>query len=129
MNRPRNLVVARAKVEPVAARAKPKPAAGGRRAGRGPGRRARWRAARPGARMVQLGAYDSEEMTRRAWSRLVAANPDLLSSKSLYVERTHLERAGVLPAAGRGLREHRADAGDVRVAAGRGIDCIPVTLQ
>ena len=38
--------------------------------------------------MVQLGAYDSEEMTRRAWSRLVAANPDLLSSKSLYVERT-----------------------------------------
>ncbi len=43
---------------------------------------------RPGTRLVQLGAFDSEEITRKAWAQLVARNPDLLGSKSLYVERT-----------------------------------------
>jgi hypothetical protein len=35
-----------------------------------------------------LGAFDSEAITRRAWQNLVARNPDLLASKSLYIERT-----------------------------------------
>ena len=41
-----------------------------------------------GARLVQLGAYDSEAITRQAWNQLVARNRDLLGAKNLYIERT-----------------------------------------
>ena len=61
--------------------------------------------------MVQLGAYDSEEMTRKAWSRLVAANPDLLSSKSLYVERTTANARVFYRLRVDGLREHATRRG------------------
>jgi hypothetical protein len=125
MNRPRNLVVARAKVEPVAARAEPAPA----RPAAPAAKPREVAAARPGARMVQLGAYDSEELTRAAWSRLVAANPDLLSSKNLYVERS-TSNARVfyrLRVAGFETTEQtRVMCESLRA---RGIDCIPVTLQ
>jgi hypothetical protein len=125
MNRPRNLVVARAKVEPVAARAKPKP----NPETAAPAAAREVAAARPGTRMVQLGAYDSEQLTRAAWSRLVAANPDLLSSKNLYVERS-TSNARVfyrLRVAGfENTEETRVMCESLRA---RGIDCIPVTLQ
>ena len=85
------------KTEPVAAPAKPRPAAATAAA---PAVR-EVSSARPGTRMVQLGAYDSEEMTRRAWSRLVAANPRPAGVEEPLRRADDLERAGVLPAAGR----------------------------
>jgi hypothetical protein len=116
-NRPSNLVVARAKTEPVASPAAAKPAA------------AAAPDLRPGARLVQLGAFDSEEITRRAWDQLVARNGDLLGSKRLHVERTtanarvfyRLRVAGFASA-----DETRAMCEALR---SRGVDCIPVTLQ
>lgn len=143
MNRPRGLVVARAK--PASAEAAP--AAKPRVAAEAPAKpretaKAAPTAAKPaapatrevasakaGTRMVQLGAYDSEEMARRAWSRLVAANPDLLGAKSLYAERT-TSNARVfyrLRVAGfENTDQTRAMCESLRA---RGVDCIPVTVQ
>jgi hypothetical protein len=121
MNRPRNLVVSRTKAEPVAAPSKPRPAA--ETAVR------EVSAARPGTRMVQLGAYDSEEMTRRAWSRLVAANPDLLASKSLYVERTTGNARVFYRLRVAGFESSDQTRVMCESLRARGIDCIPVTLQ
>ena len=120
MNRPRNLVVARAKTEPVAAPSKPAatPAPAVREVS----------SARPGTRMVQLGAYDSEEMTRRAWSRLVAANPDLLASKSLYVERTTSNARVFYRLRATGFESTDQTRVMCELLRSRGIDCIPVTL-
>ncbi len=82
-----------------------------------------------GTRLVQLGAFDSDALTRQAWSQLVAQNGDLLASKSLYVERTtanarvfyRLRVAGFQSA-----DETRQMCESLRA---RGVDCIPVTLQ
>jgi hypothetical protein len=111
-SRPADLVVARAKTTPVAST----PAA--REVG----------SVKPGARLVQLGAFDSEDLTRKAWSQLVARHSDLLGTKSLYVERTtgnarvfyRLRVAGFADA-----EETRAMCEALRA---RGIDCIPVTF-
>ena len=127
MNRPRNLVVARAKVEPVAARAKPKPAEAAAPAAAPAAREVA--TARPGARMVQLGAYDSEELTRAAWSRLVKANPDLLSSKNLYVERSTSNARVFYRLRVAGFENPEQTRVMCESLRARGIDCIPVTLQ
>ena len=127
MNRPRNLVVARAKVEPVAARVKPKPAEAAAPAAAPAAREVA--TARPGARMVQLGAYDSEELTRAAWSRLVKANPDLLSSKNLYVERSTSNARVFYRLRVAGFENTEQTRVMCESLRGRGIDCIPVTLQ
>lgn len=82
-----------------------------------------------GSRLVQLGAYDSEEITRRAWAQLVARHGDLLGSKSLYVERAtsnsrvfyRLRVAGFA-----NTEQTRVMCESLRA---RGVDCIPVTLQ
>jgi hypothetical protein len=124
MNRPRNLVVARAKTEPVAAPSRPAAA----QAAPAPAVR-EVSSARPGTRMVQLGAYDSEEMTRRAWSRLVAANPDLLASKSLYVERTTSNARVFYRLRATGFESTDQTRVMCESLRSRGIDCIPVTLQ
>jgi hypothetical protein len=81
-----------------------------------------------GARLIQLGAFDSEAMTRDAWSRLVAEHGDLLGGKSLYVERT-TSNARVFyrlrVSSFESADESRAMCEALRV---RGVDCIPVTL-
>ena len=82
-----------------------------------------------GARMVQLGAYDSEALARAAWNRMVARDGDLLGTKSLYVERA-TSNARVFYR----LRVAGFDSADqtrrmCESLRGRGIDCIPVTLQ
>jgi hypothetical protein len=82
-----------------------------------------------GARLVQLGAFDSEEITRSAWSRLLARHGDLLGGKSLYVERT-TGNARVfyrLRVAGFDSTDQTRDMCEALRA--RGVDCIPVTLQ
>jgi hypothetical protein len=82
-----------------------------------------------GARMVQLGAYDSEAQARAAWARLVQRDGDLLGAKSLYVERA-TSNARVFYR----LRVAGFDGADdtrrmCEALRGRGIDCIPVTLR
>ncbi len=82
-----------------------------------------------GARLVQLGAFDSEDITRAAWAQMVARNGDLLGDKSLYIERT-TSNARVFYR----LRVAGFDTTDqTRITCeqlrSRGIDCIPVTLQ
>jgi hypothetical protein len=82
-----------------------------------------------GTRMVQLGAYDSEELTRQAWASLVARHGALLGSKSLYVERT-TSNARVfyrLRVAGFDSTDQTRDLCEALRA--QGVDCIPVTLQ
>jgi hypothetical protein len=83
----------------------------------------------PGTRLVQLGAFDSEGMARQTWSQLVARHGDLLGAKSLYLERaTHNARVFYrLRVAGfQNTEETRILCERLR---GRGVDCIPVTLN
>lgn len=121
MGRPANLRVARATTP-----ASPAPARSGEEASSQPREVS---SVAEGSRLVQLGAYDSEALAREAWGRLVARDGDLLGSKSLYVERTtsnarvfyRLRVAGFESA-----DETRQMCESLR---GRGVDCIPVTLQ
>lgn len=127
MNRPANLVVARAKpAAPQAAAAKPAPAqaaAGVEPAGR------EVSGLQKGTRLVQLGAFDSEAITRKAWDQLVARNPDLLSSKSLYIERTTANARVFYRLRVAGFSNTDQTREMCEALRGRGVDCIPVTLQ
>lgn len=82
-----------------------------------------------GARLVQLGAFDSEEITRKAWSALVAKNPDLLSSKSLYVERTTSNARVFYRLRVAGFQSADDTRRMCEALRSRGVACIPVTLQ
>ena len=84
---------------------------------------------RPGTRLVQLGAFDSEEITKRAWSQLVAKNPDLLSSKNLYVERTTANARVFYRLRVAGFSSSEETRQMCEALRSRGVACIPVTLQ
>lgn len=131
MNRPANLVVARAKpaaptpqaaVAKVAAPARAESAAAPTEAREVSG-------LQRGTRLVQLGAFDSEAITRRAWNQLVAKNPDLLSSKSLYIERTTANARVFYRLRVAGFTSTDQTREMCEALRARGIDCIPVTLQ
>lgn len=122
-SRPSNLVIARAAPTPARAAAT-KPAAA--------------RPAPPahevirpdtGTRLVQLGAFDSEAITRQAWNRLVDRNGDLLASKSLYVERTTANARVFYRLRVAGFANADETRQMCEALRARGIDCIPVTLQ
>lgn len=82
-----------------------------------------------GSRLVQLGAYDSEDLTRRAWEQMVARHPDLLSGKSLHVERATSNSRVFYRLRVAGF----ADTEETRVMCeslrARSVDCIPVTVH
>jgi cell division protein FtsN len=83
----------------------------------------------PGTRLVQLGAFDNEELARQVWGQLAGRHGDLLGAKSLFLERaTHNARVFYrLRVAGfQTADETRVLCESLR---GRGVDCIPVTLQ
>lgn len=82
-----------------------------------------------GTRLVQLGAFDSEDITRKAWSALVAKNPDLLSSKSLYVERTTSNARVFYRLRVAGFQSADDTRRMCEALRSRGVACIPVTLQ
>jgi hypothetical protein len=130
MNRPANLVVARATpaaapetaVAKVAAPEPAAPAAAPREAAEVGG-------LQKGTRLVQLGAFDSEAITRKAWDQLVARNPDLLASKSLYIERTTANARVFYRLRVAGFTNTDQTREMCEALRARGIDCIPVTLQ
>jgi cell division septation protein DedD len=82
-----------------------------------------------GSRLVQLGAFDSEAITRQAWSRLVAKNPDLLGSKSLYVERATGSARVFYRLRVAGFQNTDQTRDMCEALRARGVDCIPVTLN
>jgi SPOR domain len=133
--RPANLVVARrtAPAATVAAASAAAPAAAPTPAAAAPAAAApasrEVSRVQAGSRMVQLGAFDSEAITREAWAKLVARHGDLLAGKSLYAERA-TSNARVfyrLRVAGFDNAEQtRVMCASLRA---RGVDCIPVTLQ
>jgi hypothetical protein len=125
MNRPANLVIARAKTAPVAATRQdaavvPAVAAAPAREVSG---------LKKGARLVQLGAFDSEAITRKAWEQLVARHGDLLGAKSLYVERTTANARVFYRLRVAGFASTEETRQMCEALRARGIDCIPVTLQ
>lgn len=83
----------------------------------------------PGARLVQLGAFDSPEITRQAWNTLVAQHGDLLGSKSLYVERTTANARVFYRLRVSGFSSSEETRVMCESLRARGVDCIPVTLQ
>lgn len=124
MNRPANLVVVRAKpAAPAPAKPAPVVAASAAPAGR------EVSGLQKGTRLVQLGAFDSEAITRKAWNQLVARNPDLLSSKDLYIERTTANARVFYRLRVAGFSNTDQTREMCEALRARGIDCIPVTLQ
>ena len=79
-----------------------------------------------GAHMIQMGAFDSEQVALLQWAGLVDAQPDLLEGKQRYIEQ--------ITSGGRVLFRLRAvgysSATETRAAcaalAARGLQCIPV---
>jgi hypothetical protein len=82
-----------------------------------------------GARLVQLGAFDSEGSTRKAWDQLVQRNPDLLASKQLYVERTTANARVFYRLRVAGFQSSDQTRQMCEALRARGIDCIPVTMN
>lgn len=82
-----------------------------------------------GSRLVQLGAYDSADITRQAWSNLVARHGDLLGSKSLYVERTTANARVFYRLRVSGFADTEETRRMCESLRARGVDCIPVTVQ
>ncbi|WP_181164510.1 SPOR domain-containing protein [Amaricoccus solimangrovi] len=122
--RPSNLALARA-AAPVAA---PVAAAPARPATASAAPRVREVASvAPGARMVQLGAYDSEALARDAWGRLVAREGDLLGARSLYVERATSNARVFYRLRVAGFDDVDETRRTCEALRARGIDCIPVT--
>jgi hypothetical protein len=87
------------------------------------------RAVSPGSRLIQLGAYDNEALTRQAWERLVGRNGDLLGSKSLFVERTTANARVFYRLRVAGFDNAEQTRVMCEQLRARGVDCIPVTLQ
>jgi hypothetical protein len=79
--------------------------------------------------MVQLGAYDSEQSTRQAWSQLVARHGDLFAGKSLYAERATSNSRVFYRLRVAGFSNTEQTRVMCEQLKARGIDCIPVTLQ
>jgi hypothetical protein len=134
-NRPANLVAARPK-KPAPAKAAAAPARPAEPPAAAPAPKVASAApapessgVRPGARLVQLGAFDSEEITRQAWSQLVAKNPDLLSSKNLFVERTTANARVFYRLRVAGFASSEETRQMCEALRARGVACIPVTLQ
>ena len=129
MNRPSDLVVARAKpAETPASQAAAAKTAAAEEPSGAAGKRETSGLQR-GTRLVQLGAFDSEAITRRAWDNLVAKNPDLLASKSLYIERTTANARVFYRLRVAGFNNTDQTRQMCEALRARGIDCIPVTLQ
>jgi hypothetical protein len=84
---------------------------------------------RPGARLVQLGAYDSEAITRQAWGQLVSRHGDLLGAKSLYIERTTANARVFYRLRVAGFERADETRAMCEALRARSVDCIPVTLQ
>lgn len=134
-NRPAGLQVARAASAPAPATpaerepARPTPAPPPLSASASPISTSEVTSVQAGTRLVQLGAFDSEEITRSAWSALVAKNPDLLSSKSLYVERTTSNARVFYRLRVAGFQSAEDTRQMCEALRTRGVACIPVTLQ
>ena len=79
--------------------------------------------------MVQLGAFDSEALARQAWNILASTNRDLLSSKSLYVERTTANARVFYRLRVAGFESQSQTQTMCEALRARNVDCIPVTLQ
>lgn len=114
--RPANLTIA--KVRPVAPVTTAAPAPAGQVA-----------TLPAGSRLVQLGAYDSEAIARQAWSQLVSREGDLLGGKSLYLERATSNARVFYRLRVAGFQSADQTRTMCEALRGRGIDCIPVTLQ
>lgn len=82
-----------------------------------------------GARLVQLGAFDSEGVARQAWNILAKRHADLLGSKSLYVERTTTNARVIYRLRVAGFQSADQTRQMCEALRARGVDCIPVTLQ
>lgn len=82
-----------------------------------------------GARLVQLGAFDSEAITRETWASLVSKNRDLLENKSLYIERTTNNARVFYRLRVAGFQSSSETRDMCQALRARQIDCIPVTLQ
>lgn len=83
----------------------------------------------PGARLVQLGAFDSEAITREAWAQLLRRHGDLLASKSLFVERTTANARVFYRLRVAGFDNTDQTREMCEALRLRSVDCIPVTLQ
>ena len=63
-----------------------------------------------GTRLVQLGAFDSEELTRQAWASLVSRHGGLFGRQEPLCRAGDVERAGVLSSSRGRVRQQRSNS-------------------
>ena len=82
-----------------------------------------------GSMVVQIGAFDSDDLARGEWSRVSGKNANLFSGKSQIVQKT--ERNGRacwrLRVAGFGSRDEARDF--CASLKAKGTDCIPTAAN
>lgn len=82
-----------------------------------------------GSTVVQIGAFDSDELARGEWSRVAGKNPNLFDGKSQIVQKTEKNGRAFwrLRVAGFGSRdEARAFCASLKAS---GTDCIPTAAN
>jgi hypothetical protein len=84
---------------------------------------------RTGTRLIQLGAFDSEVLTRQVWDQLARQHADLLGGKSLFVERATANARVFYRLRVAGFENTDQTLSMCEALRARGVDCIPVTLQ
>jgi hypothetical protein len=84
---------------------------------------------RSGTRLIQLGAFDSEVLTRQVWDQLARQHADLLGGKSLFVERATANARVFYRLRVAGFDNTDQTLSMCEALRARGVDCIPVTLQ
>jgi hypothetical protein len=82
-----------------------------------------------GTRLIQLGAFDSEVLTRQVWDQLARQHADLLGGKSLFVERATANARVFYRLRVAGFENTDQTLNMCEALRSRGVDCIPVTLQ
>jgi hypothetical protein len=82
-----------------------------------------------GTRLIQLGAFDSEVLTRQVWDQLARQHADLLGGKSLFVERATANARVFYRLRVAGFDNTDQTLNMCEALRTRGVDCIPVTLQ
>ena len=82
-----------------------------------------------GSRLVQLGAYDSEDLTRRAWTQMVARHGELFAGKSLHVERATSNSRVFYRLRVAGFSNTEETRVMCEALRARSVDCIPVTVH
>lgn len=82
-----------------------------------------------GTRMIQIGAFDSEDVAEQQWARFASLHSDLLGAKAHYVQRTNNSGRVFYRLRVAGYQSKEDTRAACSALSARGLPCISVTLR